>query len=76
MAIEKEELHKLLSSAFVDSEVTIVDLAGDGDHYRVEIASSEFAGKTKLVQHRMVNDSLKECLGGQLHALSIKTIIK
>jgi stress-induced morphogen len=29
-----------------------------------------------VAQHKMVNDALKFCLGGQLHALKIKTIIK
>lgn len=76
MAIKKEELHQLIKAAFADSDINIVDLAGDGDHYKVEIASSIFMGKTKIAQHRLVNEALRGRLGGELHALSIKTIIK
>ena len=76
MAIEKDALHKLIQDAFQDAEIDIIDLAGDNDHYKVEITSSAFAGKNRVMQHRMVNEALRGCLGDQLHALSIKTIAK
>ena len=37
------------------------------------LTSSEFAGKTKIEQHRMVYNSLKGKMGNELHALAIKT---
>jgi stress-induced morphogen len=76
MAIEREKLNARLQVAFQDADIKITDLAGDNDHYKVEIISESFKGKNKVAQHRMVNEALRGCLGGQLHALSIKTIEK
>lgn len=76
MAIEKDKLNNMLQSAFKDADIDIVDLAGDNDHYKVEIISEAFRGKNKVAQHRMVNEALRGCLGDQLHALSIKTVEK
>lgn len=75
MAIEATKLKEIIVSAFPDSEVILNDLAGDGDHYEVIIRSPVFAGKSRIEQHRMVNNALKDCLGGTLHALAIKTQI-
>ena len=76
MAIEKDKLNEMLQSSFKDADIDIVDLAGDNDHYKVEIISEAFRGKNKVAQHRMVNEALRGCLGDQLHALSIKTVEK
>ncbi len=76
MAISKDELEKLVSQSFPGSKIQIKDLVGDGDHYELMISSDAFEGQSKVSQHRMVNQALKECLGGRLHALSIKTQYK
>ena len=56
-----------------DSFVDIQDLAGDGNHYSATITSSQFSGKSKIEQHKMVYNSLKGKMGNELHALAIKT---
>jgi stress-induced morphogen len=76
MAIEAETLRTALLASFADATIEIEDLVGDQDHYSVVITSAQFQGKSLVAQHKMVNDALKFCLGGQLHALKIKTIIK
>lgn len=76
MPITEIELSTILQEKFPDAKIVIKDLAGDNDHYAVEIISSVFTGKNKLLQHRMVNDALKGCVGVTLHALSIKTTLK
>lgn len=76
MPIAKEELEKLLSDIADDTEIEIVDLAGDNDHYSVTIKSSIFIGKTKLAQHKLVYDKLGSKMGYDLHALQIRTIAK
>ena len=53
--------------------VEIQDLAGDGNHYSATITSSQFSGKSKIEQHKMVYSSLKGRMGNELHALAIKT---
>jgi stress-induced morphogen len=68
-----EELEALLRRAFLDAEITIQDLAGDGDHYRAVIRSNAFSGKSRIAQHQMVYAALGERMGGQLHALALDT---
>ncbi len=76
MAIEAEQLKTALLASFSDAIVEIEDLVGDKDHYSLIITSAHFKNKSLVAQHKMVNEALKFCLGGQLHALKIKTIIK
>ncbi|WP_244352284.1 BolA family protein [Thermostichus vulcanus] len=49
------------------------DPLGAGGHYRVEIVSPLFAGKTTLQQHRMVYGALAEQMGSSIHALALQT---
>lgn len=76
MAIEQQALHALLDEAFPESDIEIVDLAGDGDHYKAIIASASFTGKNRVQQHQMVYAALKGKMGGELHALALETKIK
>ena len=73
MAMDLEEIKKLIKESLPDTSVEIQDLAGDGNHYSATVISSEFAGKTKIEQHKMVYNSLKGKMGNELHALAIKT---
>ena len=41
MPMPVETLEQHLREAFPDAEIEIQDLAGDGDHYRARIVSSE-----------------------------------
>ena len=76
MAMSISEIERLIREAFPDAEVTIKDLAGDGDHYAAMVVSSAFKGKTRVQQHQMVYDALKGRMGGELHALSLQTAVK
>ena len=76
MPISQDELLALLKTAFLDADIEVIDLAGDNDHYEVRIASSQFASLPMLAQHKAVYAALGEKVGGQIHALSVKTSIK
>ena len=73
MAMDLKEIEKLIKEALPDSFVDIQDLAGDGNHYSATVTSSQFSGKSKIEQHKMVYNSLKGKMGNELHALAIKT---
>lgn len=75
MAISFEELENKLKKSFPEAKILIKDTVGDNDHYHVEIECLSFMGLNLVDRHRLVNQSLSDCLGGQLHALSIKTKI-
>jgi stress-induced morphogen len=73
MPIAQDELFTLIKTEFPDADITITDLAGDGDHYSAEIISAHFMGKSRVVQHQMVYAALQGRMGGALHALALKT---
>ena len=73
MAMNLEEIEKLIKETFPDAIVKIEDLAGDGNHYSAMVISSQFRGKSKIEQHKMVYKSLKGKMGNELHALALTT---
>ena len=73
MAMDLKEIEKFIKEAMPDASVEIQDLAGDGNHYSATVISSQFKGKSKIEQHKMVYNSLKGRMGNELHALAIKT---
>ncbi|GGF59772.1 ATP-binding protein [Azorhizobium oxalatiphilum] len=73
MAMDAGEIERLIKTAFPDAEVSIQDLAGDGDHYAATVVSEAFRGKTRVAQHQMVYAALQGNMGGVLHALALKT---
>ena len=73
MAMNLKEIEKLIKESIPDALVEIQDLAGDGNHYSATRRSSEFIGKSKIEQHKIVYASLKGKMGNELHALAIKT---
>ena len=66
-------LESELRAAFPDAEIVIDDLAGDGDHYRARITSTQCAGLPRVRQHQLVYAALKGKVGGELHALALET---
>ena len=44
-----------------------------GLHIRVEVKSKAFEGKSLVDQHKMIQQALKDEIGGRIHSLSIKT---
>ena len=75
MPIESSELEMLLKSGFPDADVTVLDMAGDKDHYQVKITAAAFAGKSRVMQHKMVYEALG-AKRSDIHALSIITATK
>lgn len=73
MPMDAKEIARLIKARFPDAEVTIKDLAGDGDHYAAHVVSKAFVGKTRVQQHKMVYEALEGRMGGVLHALALTT---
>ena len=73
MAMDAGDIERLIKQAIPDANVTIEDLAGDGDHYAAHVVSASFKGRSRVQQHQMVYDALKGRMGGALHALALQT---
>lgn len=51
------------------------DVRGDdGVHFEATVVCEAFAGKLPLARHRMVYATLGERMGGEIHALALKTL--
>lgn len=73
MAMDAAEIEALIVSALPDAQVTVEDLAGDGDHYAAKVVSSAFKGLSRVKQHQLVYAALQGRMGGALHALALQT---
>lgn len=73
MPMAASEIERLIREAIPDAEVTIRDLAGDGNHYAARVVSRSFAGIPRVKQHQRVYAALGGRMGGELHALQLET---
>ena len=75
MPMSAAEIEQLIKADIPDAEVTVVDLAGDGDHYSARVVSESFAGLSRVKQHQRVYAALGGRMGGELHALQLQTAV-
>jgi|TARA_B110000263_G_scaffold115092_1_gene100321 stress-induced morphogen len=76
VAMTATEIQTLIKLSFPDAEVTITDLAGDGNHYAAEVIDESFRGQNRVNQQRAVYSALKgkmDGANGELHALALTT---
>ena len=73
MAMAAEEIERLIGEALPGADITIRDLAGDGDHYAAHVIAPQFAGQSRVQQHKLVYAALGGRMGGELHALQVTT---
>ena len=70
MAMGISDIEALIKAALPDAQVTVEDLAGDGDHYAATVVSEQFRGISRVKQHQIVYAALQGRMGGELHALA------
>jgi stress-induced morphogen len=73
MPMAASDIERLIREAIPDADVTIRDLAGDGDHYAARVVSRTFTGMPRVRQHQLVYRALGARMGGELHALQLET---
>ena len=74
--MQAQEIEDLLRESFPSAQITITDLAGDGNHYAAEVVDESFRGKNRVQQQRAVYAALKGKMDGsqgELHALALTT---
>ena len=76
MPMQAQEIEELIREGFPDAQITITDLAGDGNHYAAEVIDESFRGMNRVQQQRAVYAALKGKMDGnhgELHALALTT---
>ncbi|MDA9573689.1 BolA/IbaG family iron-sulfur metabolism protein [Rickettsiales bacterium] len=74
MPVPQNKIEQALLSALPRAKIEIKDLVGDQNHYQITITDKIFINKTKIAQHRIVNEILKDLLKMDLHAMQLKTL--
>jgi stress-induced morphogen len=68
------ELKVMIESALPGATVNVFDEDGGGQHLRAEVVATQFAGLSRIDQHRLVKAAVKSRFDdGTIHALSVKT---
>ena len=70
-AMTPETIQQLILQGLPDAHVEV--RGDDGVHFEARVISSQFAGKLPLARHRMVYATLGSLMGGEIHALSLRT---
>ena len=65
-------IKELIEKGLPDAQVEIS--GDDGVHFEATVVSEAFAGKMPLARHRMVYATLGERMGGEIHALALRTL--
>jgi BolA protein len=79
----KDIISKKLHEAFAPERLDVIDEShlheghaghqpGGETHFRVNIVSAGFEGKSRIERHRMINAALAAELAGPIHALALK----
>ncbi|WP_321341910.1 BolA family protein [Breoghania sp.] len=79
----KATIEEKLTAAFSPTTLTVIDESdkhaghagwreGGETHFRVNVVSPAFAGKSRVQIHRMINEALSTELENGIHALAIK----
>jgi stress-induced morphogen len=74
VAADLAEIERLISEALPGAHVEVIDETGTADHLLARVRAPQFAGRTRIDQHRMVKAAVQERMDdGSIHALSVKT---
>jgi acid stress-induced BolA-like protein IbaG/YrbA len=66
------EIHQMLHAGLPDAQIHVE--GADGVHFEARVVSELFVGKLPLARHRMVYACLGDKMGGEIHALALKTL--
>ena len=70
--ISIEEVKRRIEAALPGARVQVGTFSG-ADHFEARVEAPQFQGKSLVEQHRMVYAAVDDLLGGEMHALALKT---
>lgn len=86
MTVTASEMDRVLRAALQPTQLQVLDESADhaghagagpypyGTHFRVRIAAPAFAGKSRVAQHRLVYDPLRQMIAQGVHAIAIEVL--
>lgn len=70
--MDADTIRRLIEQGLPDARVSVH--GDDGVHFEALVVSEAFAGKLPLARHRMVYATLGTRMGGEIHALALRTL--
>lgn len=75
MPMSAKAIEEAILAALPGAEVALTDLAGDDDHWAATVTAPQFAGLSRIAQHKLVFAAFGGRMGGELHALQLTTVV-
>ena len=75
MPMSAAAIEAAILAALPGATVELRDLAGDDDHWAATVTAPQFAGLSRVAQHKLVYNALGGRMGGVLHALQVTTVV-
>lgn len=75
MPMAAVDIERMIGDALPGAVITLRDLAGDDDHWAAHVVAPQFAGLSRVAQHKLVYAALGGRMGGELHALQVTTAV-
>ena len=70
--MDPNTIRELIQQGLPDARVAV--RGDDGVHFEALVVSEAFRGKLPLARHRLVYATLGERMGGEIHALALRTL--
>lgn len=70
--MDTNTIRKLIEQGLPGARVAVQ--GDDGVHFEALVVSDAFRGKLPLARHRLVYATLGELMGGEIHALALRTL--
>ncbi len=70
--VTPDQIKQLIEQGLPESQARVE--SDDGTHFAALVVCPSFEGKGTLARHRMVYETLGDRMGGEIHALSLKTL--
>jgi stress-induced morphogen len=70
---DPNELKARIETALPGSTAEVEDWTGGGDHFRATVVAPQFAGLSRIAQHKLVYGVFGAEIGGPIHALALTT---
>ncbi len=69
-----DEIKILVEKGIPGSRAEVRDMTGTSDHFELIVVAEAFQGKNAVARHRMVYGAIGSAVGGEIHALSLRTL--
>jgi stress-induced morphogen len=73
MTLSSDDVRVRILAALPGAHVEVTDLTGTSDHYEALVVAPQFAGRSRIEQHKLVYGALGAAVGKEIHALALKT---